>query len=736
MPHTVMQRLRGTFLLSCLLVGALAACSDGSDATPVAPVPPPETPTEPEPQPASTPNILFIVMDDLGVDQLSVFGYGGLTPAQTPSIDTIAEEGIRFRNAWSMPTCSPSRAAFFEGRYPFRTDVRNAIVSTDLANSQVSPFEVTIPKVLKQQGYVNAVVGKMHISGSELNPANHPLGDSVMRELGWDYFEGYLDGGPFPIDTTAGGVAEPGVYSCGFVPNVQDDPLHGADAGACYLPDGSCSSLGLADHHTPGRLCLERGGILDPGASCQASVPAHINFSKQNGYYTAEWVINREDGSDTVTPASDASSRGYRTSMETDRAIDWIQRQPAGQPWMLSVGYSAIHTPIQPPPEALLREGSAAAGAIDCEDVPQQRGLSNQMLEALDREIGRLLVEAGLAQQDEDGTLRYRPEETNTAVVIVGDNGTYGPSVKAPFNPTLAKGFPYQTGIWVPMLVAGPMVVEPNRDVPHMVNLTDLFSLFAELAGTNARDAVPAFRQLDAVSMAPYLTEPGRDSIREVNYSALGTNLSSTEAALPSPCVIAAYNICVQLFPQQGVCADQGGTWYGPDGAAGPEGLSSCCAVNDYLVAQGEAPSDVMPESQAAIRDADFKLVRIARRDCETGDLHSTDEFYRIDQAVPIPRLDNPQLNLLLNAQLSERQLQAYQTLAATLEQLEASEIECPGDGNNDGVVDQEDVSNWERFSQLNEGRSSWYDFNLDGRTDEEDLAVIEANMGLDCRSP
>jgi len=733
MPSNIIQRLRRPLLLSCLLVGALAGCSDGSDAIPVAPIPPPEVPPA-EPQPASTPNILFIVMDDLGVDQLPAFGYGGLTPAQTPNIDSIAEAGVRFRNAWSMPTCSPSRAAFFEGRFPFRTDVRNAIVSTDLANSQVSPFEFTIPKVLKQQGYVSAVVGKMHISGSDVNPANHPFGDSVMRELGWDYFEGYLDGGPFPIDTTAGGVAEEGVYSCGFVPNTRDDPLHGADQGACYRSDGSCSLLDVDDHHTPGRLCLEQGGIFDPGSSCEPSVPAHLNFSRQNGYYTAAWVTNREDGSDAVIPASDVSSRGYRTIMETDRAISWINRQPAGQPWMLSVGYSAIHTPIQPPPESLLPEGFESAGAIDCEDVPQQRGLSNQMLEAMDHEIGRLLVESGLAQQDNDGTLRYLPEATNTAIVIVGDNGTYGPSVKAPFNPTLAKGFPYQTGIWVPMLVAGPMVVEPNRDVPHMVNVTDLFSLFAEVAQVNIRDVVPAFRQLDAVPMISYLTEPGRESIREVNYSALGTNLSSSEVAPPPPCVIAAYNICVELFPQKGVCGDQGGTWYGPDGAAGPEGLPSCCAVNDYLVAQGEATADVMPESQAAIRDTEFKLVRIERRDCVTGELQTTDELYRIDEAVPVPRLDNPQLNLLLNAQLSERQTAAYQSLGAALTQLETSEIECPGDGNNDGVVDQEDVSNWERFSQLNEGRSSWYDFNLDGRTDEADLAIIEANMGLDCR--
>jgi hypothetical protein len=63
------------------------------------------------------PNILFIIMDDVGIDQMQIFGYGGLTPPLTPNINAIARAGVRFRNAWSMPECSPSRAIFFEGGF-------------------------------------------------------------------------------------------------------------------------------------------------------------------------------------------------------------------------------------------------------------------------------------------------------------------------------------------------------------------------------------------------------------------------------------------------------------------------------------------------------------------------------------------------------------------------------------------------------------------------------------------
>ncbi|WP_348273395.1 sulfatase-like hydrolase/transferase [Halopseudomonas sp. SMJS2] len=56
------------------------------------------------------PNILFVIMDDVGIDQMESFGYGGNKPPAVPSIDAIADSGIRFRNAWAMPECSPSRS--------------------------------------------------------------------------------------------------------------------------------------------------------------------------------------------------------------------------------------------------------------------------------------------------------------------------------------------------------------------------------------------------------------------------------------------------------------------------------------------------------------------------------------------------------------------------------------------------------------------------------------------------
>ena len=108
-------------------------------------------------------------------------------------------------------------------------------------------------------------------------------------------------------------------------------------------------------------------------------------------------------------------------------------------------------------------------------------------------------------------------------MVIIGDNGSFGPTVKAPFDLSRAKGSAYQTGIWVPLIVAGPMVIEPGRNVEHMVNAVDVFSLFAEVAGLDVEEFATA--QIDSVAMLPYLTSTTADSQRSFNFAQGGLNI-------------------------------------------------------------------------------------------------------------------------------------------------------------------------------------------------------------------
>lgn len=755
----------------------LAGCSSGSSDE-AAPTPPPPV--------AQKANILFIVIDDFGLDQMTSYGYGGAVPPKTPNLTAIAKAGLQFRQAWAMPTCTPTRATFFTGRYPSSTNILNAVVSTDLANSEISPYEVTLPKLLRTQGYVSALIGKMHLTGSDLGTAaNLPYGHQTMWKLGWDYFDGYLDGAPYPIDTRAGLSNVPeGTYQCGFVSNTTMDPSNGADGGACYTASGGCESIVRGGEiTTPGRTCMERGGIFDPGQSCQTTQPGHLDFTAQNGYYTGEFVQSWADGSTRKVTATDPSARGYRSTMETDRAVAWASQQGPDTPWMMSVGYSAIHAPLQVPPVSLVspttlgrNDNLLCSPASDLEGVPGQitgaiddRLVTNLMVEAMDREIGRLLVELKLATWHADGTLNYQPEKTNTVVVVMGDNGTYVNSVKftepGRFDPTRAKGFPYQTGVSVPLLVAGPMVQSPGREVPHQVSSPDLYQLFAEIAGADVKTNVPANRPVDGQPMYAYLTNSGQAAIRTLNFSEMGTNFSNpSTAAPPQPCVLEAANVCFTIFPNKALCEDQSGIWYGADsGLAGVpvEGFNQCGQVMSYRKALDAADQvDVLPDSQKATSDGTYKLVRLDRKSYTTETANpvnstyiantNTDELYQIDMAIPNPKLDRSGSAIAvgsptITAAMPAAAQQAYATLKAELDERDQvasynyqyDAVHCPGDGNRDGVVDQKDLDNWTELSQLNlyngVAQSSWYDFNHDGKTDATDRGIIEANLGKTC---
>lgn len=669
------------------------------------------------------PNILFVIMDDVGIDQMRTFGYTADNQPRMPNIDAVAESGVRFRNAWAMPECSPSRVSIFTGRYPLRTGVMTAFINTDLANSQMSPFETALPKVLAKGGYTSALIGKYHLAG----PYNYPSGNLAPRDAGFDYFFGTLDGAPRPLDTTAGGVAADGTYTCGYV--------NDARFGACRQPDGSCSEIGTPvdlPGPNPGRTCLEQGGILVPEKTCAESADADPAFDNYNGYYVAPLIII-EDGNLTEVPATDPRSREYLTIQQTDAAIAWIaQARAAGTPWMATVSYSAAHVPVQQVPTSIAPEQPPGTGDLDCTQSIATRVLQNHMTEGLDTEVGRLLTTLGLATRNQDGTLSYDPTATDTMIVIVGDNGTYGLSVKAPFDPTRAKGFAYQTGVWVPLIAAGPLVNAKNvgTEEDAMVNAVDLYRLFAEVAGVKLDKVVPRSHTLDAQSMMPYLKKTNRAEIRDTNFTQVGQNIHAAGTTL-WPCVITSVNTCVQLFTSSDLCGAEGGVWYGPDGVAGADGLATCCDVNAYT---GD-DATIFPHSQWAIRDDDYKIVLTEQPNCTTSELDLRYEFYAINDDAPLPLIDRADTNLLTSPDLPPQGLDATQTkvfnrLAKTLDKMLESQPPCSGDGNSDRRVDQKDFDDWADFAGLG---SSIYDLNFDGETDDADTMLIRANFGARC---
>jgi arylsulfatase A-like enzyme len=134
---------------------------------------------------AQSPNILFIIADDLGTDVSKGYFTNSLM-ANTPTLDSLRSIGITFKNAWAYPVCTPTRASIMSGKYGVKTGILRAPGNLDTAHTSVF-------NQLKKQPinpYTGAVIGKWHIS----HPANplHPI------EHGADYYMGLLDA--FPAD--------------------------------------------------------------------------------------------------------------------------------------------------------------------------------------------------------------------------------------------------------------------------------------------------------------------------------------------------------------------------------------------------------------------------------------------------------------------------------------------------------------------------------------------------------
>jgi hypothetical protein len=108
----------------------------------------------------------------------------------------------------------------------------------------------------------------------------------------------------------------------------------------------------------------------------------------------------------------------------------------------------------------------------------------------------------------------------------------------------------------------------------------------------------------------------------------------------------------------------------------------------------------------------------------------TANEFYQIDQAVPTPRIDTADLNLIQSYSSWSSAVSAnYADLQSELASILASQPPCPGDGNIDASVNSLDAGKWKMLS-VTWGLSSVYDFNLDGVTDGADLAIINGNLG------
>ncbi len=278
---------------------------------------------------AGKPNIVFILADDLGYGDMSC---NGANKVQTPNMDRLALEGMRFTNAYSPHSVSsPTRYSLMTGRYAWRTWNGHITV---WANDPllIDTARTTLPRILKSSGYRTAIIGKWH------------LGFGTPRTPGWDPVKG-------PDYNRA---LKPGPLEVGFdyfygIPHVGQKPhVFIENHHVVGLEEGDTMEIVLDERWEDRPVYLERIGV-----------PAHsFKGNEEVRYEHEELAVHL-----------------------TRKAVDWIETRRK-EPFFLYFAHRNVHGPIIPNPRF---RGATEIGVYG-DFIKELDWSVGEILDALDRE--------------------------------------------------------------------------------------------------------------------------------------------------------------------------------------------------------------------------------------------------------------------------------------------------------------------------------------------------------------
>ncbi|MGY5849938.1 sulfatase-like hydrolase/transferase [Salegentibacter sp. F14] len=334
---------------------------------------------------SQTPNVVFILADDVGYGDIGI--YGGKVP--TPNIDKLAEQGMRFTDAHSPAAlCAPSRFSLLTGSYPYRNgrpggswDVNNSSAFSVNGDRTKAGRHITVGEIMQNAGYTTAFFGKMHLGGSvynkngevirekqKLNSMDYSRGvDDALNEHGFDYWYGLLSG-------------------------IQHEPYAYFENGK-YVP-------------------------INPENPADNSSTRLLT----NGFYKVS-----TNGLSEIVEAGKIPARGdedYDSSQAgillTNKAVDFIDRHQRknreakeNTPFLLYFSSQAIHVPHTPP-----FDFDGDPSTVDEQVYGVTGAMTSDVLYELDLQVGKILnklEEEGIAD--------------NTIVIFTSDNGALWPNI-------------------------------------------------------------------------------------------------------------------------------------------------------------------------------------------------------------------------------------------------------------------------------------------------------------------
>lgn len=433
--------MRGGFLVLALAAVAVAAATARQGAQP----------------PETLPNIVLIYADDLGYGDVSSYG---ATRVETPHIDRLAREGVRFTDAHSpSATCTPSRFAMLTGEYAWRRP--GTSIARGDAPLIIPPDTTTLADILKAAGYATGVVGKWHLG---LGPAggadwNGEIAPGPL-ELGFDY--AYL--------LPATGDRVPTVY----VENHRTVGLDPADPIAVSFAGKVGDEPTGADH--PELLKVHPSHGHD-----QTIVNGISRIGYMSGGKAARWVD--EDIADHLT----------------GKATTFIDRH-RGERFFLYFATHDIHVPRVPHPRFAGKSGMGPRG----DAILQLDWSVGQILESLDR-LG--LADNTLVIFTSDNGPVLDDGYRDQAVELAGGHQPAGPLRGGKYSA-------FEAGTRVPMMVRWPARAKAGTASDALISQVDFPATFAALAAPSGT-AQPGRDSVNLLSALLGQAPAGRDQLVE-----------------------------------------------------------------------------------------------------------------------------------------------------------------------------------------------------------------------------
>ncbi|XP_065771864.1 steryl-sulfatase [Muntiacus reevesi] len=455
-------------------------------------------------QVASKPNFVLLMADDLGIGDPGCYGNKTL---RTPNIDRLARGGVKLtQHLAASPLCTPSRAAFMTGRYPVRSGMasqsRVGVFLFSASSGGLPPSEITFAKLLKDQGYSTALIGKWHLGIS-----CHDRGDFCHHPTshGFDYFHGLPLTNLRDCKPRGGTVFAPAIRLLVFVP----------------LRLITVALLTLAALKWVGLTRTPRGVFLGLLLMAALLIGLLLGFL----YYFRPlncFLMRNRDVTQQPLSYDDLTQR-----LTADAAR--FLRRNAETPFLLVLSFLHVHT-------ALFSSKDFAGKS--------KHGPYGDAAEEMDWSVGQILDvldELKLA----DNTLVYFSSDQGAHIEEVtindevhgGSNGIYKGG----------KANNWEGGIRVPGIVRWPGVIPAGLEIDQPTSNMDIFPTVAKLAGS----PLPQDRIIDGRDLMPLLQGQTQRSGHEFLFHYCNSYLNAVRWNPPnSTSIWKAFFFTPKFFPE------------------------------------------------------------------------------------------------------------------------------------------------------------------------------------------